>query len=230
MKSILLLITLILPLITSAQDYALSGNWREVRRTDLRGNDLDMRDTIKIDFLTGQEYTWYKKGGFIYRGTYKVENGALDMGARYFTIVDNSPNRLVIKDDGATYEFRPYTTPRRARLPKDPPSAPVTDIRQLAGRWKVFKGTSSRTMKEIDYTTKVKSVMIFDVPDAEGNIGAVSAGKDPQGHPSWKITRFEDGILYCTGKTVRAFEVLKADKELVIREDHMTYFLKQFTE
>jgi hypothetical protein len=231
MKRILLVLAFALPFLSVAQDSDLSGKWREVARIDLAGNVMDMRDTIKIDFLTGQEYTWLKKGGFIYRGTYKIENGALDMGSRYFSIVDMSPNRLVIKDEGATYEFMPYTEPPRARLPREAASAPVSDIRQLAGRWKVFKGTSSRTMKEIDYTTKVKSVMIFDAPDTDGNIGHVSAGKDPEGRPSWKINRYENGILYTNGKSIRLFEVIKADtKELILKEGPMTYFLKQFTE
>ena len=231
MKRILLLLAFALPFISTAQDYNLSGKWREVARTDLSGNAMDMGDTIKIDFLTGQEYTWLKKGGFIYRGTYKIEDGALDMGSRYFSIVDLSRNRLIIKDEGATYEFMPYTEPPQARLAREATPVPVSDIRQLAGRWKVFKGTSSKTMKEIDYTTKVKSVMIFDAPDTDGYIGYVSAGKDPEGRPSWKITRYENGILYTNGKTVRLFEVLRADtKELILKEGPITYFLKQFTE
>jgi hypothetical protein len=214
-----------------AQDYALSGKWREVRRTDLAGNAVNMSDTIRMDFLTGQEYTWLKKGGFMYRGTYKVENGALDMGSRYFTIVEQSPNRIVIKDDGATYEFAPYVDPPRATIAREAIAAPVADITTLAGKWEVYKGTSTQTMKEIDYTTKVKNLMIFDTPDPDGNIGYITARKDPEGRPSWKVSRYANNILYANGRTARQFQVIKADQnELILKEGPITYFLKQFTE
>ena len=107
---------------------------------------------------------------------------------------------------------------------------PVTDFRQMSGKWKVFKGTSSETIKELDLSNRIKTVMIFDMPDANGDIGWISGGKDPKDRPSWKINRYENGILYTNGKSVRLFEVLKAEKELVLREGHRTFFLKQFTE
>ncbi|HRO42234.1 MAG TPA: hypothetical protein PL009_05335 [Flavipsychrobacter sp.] len=230
MNKLLLLLAMSVSVSTTAQNNSLSGNWREVRRTDTRGGNMNFQDTIKLNFLTGNEYTWMKKGGFIYRGTYKIENGALDMGARYFKIASQSSDRLVISDDAATYEFRPYTEAARTTLRREAPPRLVSDLSAIAGKWKVFKGTSSSTMKELDLSTRVKTVMIFDAPDAEGDVGYVSAGKDPQGKPSWKINRFENGILYCNGKTVRLFEVMKGEKELVLKEDNMTYFMKQFTE
>lgn len=230
MNRLLLLAAAVMPFVSAAQSNALSGNWREVHRTDVHGDRMDFQDTIKINFLTGNEYTWLKKGGFIYRGTYKIANGALDMGSRYFKIVSQSPDRLVVSDDAATYEFRPYTAPGRNRISQEPAPSMVTSLSDIAGKWKVFKGTSSATMKEIDLSTRVKTVMIFDAPDSEGDIGYVSGGKDPQGKPSWKINRFENGILYCNGKTVRLFEVSKGTKELILKEGNMTYFMKQFTE
>jgi len=230
MNKFLLFAAVFIPFISDAQNNSLSGNWREAKRTDLKGAALDFQDTIKINFLSGTEYTWMKKGGFIYRGTYKIENGALDMGARYFKIVRQTPDQLLVSDDGAIYEFRPYTEPQRATLRKEAPANQVTDLSSIAGKWKVFKGTSTTTMKELDLSTRVKTVMIFDSPDAEGNIGYVSGGKDPQGQPSWKITRLENGILYCNGKTVRLFEAMQTDKELILKEDNMNYFLKQFNE
>jgi hypothetical protein len=230
MKQLILALAFSFPIISLAQNTELSGKWREIRRTELSGRGLDLRDTIKIDFLTGGEYTWLKKGGFIYRGTYKIENGMLDMGSRTFTLVSNSPNKLVLQDDGAVYEFVPYTEPPRGRVARAAAATPVSDIRSMAGKWKVFKGTSSRTMKEIDLSTRVKTVMIYDAPNASGHLGYISVGKDPEGNPSWQITRFENGMLYTTGRTSRTFEVLQTDKELVLREGNITYFLNQFIE
>lgn len=230
MTKILFLLAIVVSSVSMAQNNSLSGNWREVRRSDLRGSRMDFQDTIKINFLTGNEYTWMKKGGFIYRGTYKIEKGALDMGSRYFKIVSQNDDRLVISDDAAQYEFRPYTEPSRSILPKETPATQVRNIGEIAGKWKVFKGTSSETMKELDLSTRIKTVMIFDRPDSEGDIGYISGGKDPMGKPSWKINRLENGILYCNGKSVRVFEAMKNDKELILKEDHRTFFLKQFTE
>jgi hypothetical protein len=231
MKQLVLALAVAVPVTSFAQNTELSGKWREIRRTELTGSSLDLRDTIKMDFLTGGEYTWLKKGGFIYRGTYKVENGMLDLGSRTFTLVRQTPDRLVLQDDAAVYEFAPYVEAPRARLPRETASAPVTDIRQMAGKWKVFKGTSSRTMKEIDLSTRVKTVMIYDTPNADGNLGYISVGKDPEGKPSWNITRFANGMLYTSGRSNGTFEVIKADdKELVMREGNITYFLKQFRE
>jgi len=230
MNKLLLLCTMVLPGIAHAQSNSLSGNWREVRRTDARGEAMEFQDTIKINFLEGNEYTWLKKGGFIYRGTYKIENNALDMGSRYFKIEKRQSDKLVVSDDAATYEFRPYSEAPRTVVPKEEDARPVREVAEIAGKWKVFKGTSTEKMKELDLSTRVKTVMIFDRPDSEGNIGYVSAGKDPQGKPSWKIERLENGVLYCGGKSPRRFEVSHRDNELILREGHMVYFLKQFVE
>ncbi len=230
MNKLILLLTAITPLISAAQNNSLSGNWGEVRRTDARGSAMDFQDTIRISFLTGNEYTWLKKGGFIYRGTYKIEKGILDMGARSFKIVSQRTDKLMISDDAAIYEFRPYTEPRRATLPQEEPAVLVQNTREIAGEWKVFKGTSSKTVKEINLSTRPKTVMIFDVPDAAGDIGYISAGKDPMGNPSWKINRLENGMLYCNGKNVRVFEAMKTGKELILKENDHSFFLKQFNE
>lgn len=230
MNKLLFLLAITGSFISSAQNNSLSGNWREIRRTDSRGDNMELRDTIKINFLEGNEYTWLKKGGFIYRGTYKIENGALDMGSRYFKIVKQGKDRLVLSDDAATYEFRPYTAPERRELKKEAPAERVYEARNIAGKWKVFKGTSTATLKEIDLSNRIKTVMIFDRPDNEGDIGYISGGKDPQGKPSWKINRLENGILYCNGKSVRVFEVSRTNVELILKEGEQTTFLKQFKE
>lgn len=230
MNKLLFLLAITGSFISSAQNNSLSGNWREIRRTDIRGDNMELRDTIKINFLDGNEYTWLKKGGFIYRGTYKIENEALDMGSRYFKIVKQGKDRLVLSDDAATYEFRPYAAPERRELKKEAPAERVNDASAIAGKWKVFKGTSTATLKEIDLSNRIKTVMIFDRPDNEGDIGYISGGKDPQGKPSWKINRLENGILYCNGKSVRVFEVSRTNVELILKEGEQTTFLKQFKE
>lgn len=208
---------------------ALSGKWKETSRSDRNGKYLSFKDTIHIDFLLGQEYTWMKKGGFIYRGTYKLEHGRLDLGSRVFTLVEHTSGKIVLRDQEATYEFAPYQELPRETIEQETYPGSVSSMRGLDGYWSVFKRTSATTQKEIDYTTLVKSLMLYENPDANGHIGYVSGGKDSKENPSWHIEKFENSILYCNGKTPRLFEVLKADKkELVIKEGEITYFLKRF--
>lgn len=230
MKKIILLFVVCLPFISLAQSNSLSGKWREVNRTDLKSKDLDFKDTIKLDFLPGNEYTWMKKGGFIYRGTYKIENGALDMGARYFKIVKRNSDKLVLSDDEATYVFEPYQEAKIPTLPPDAQPAQVTSVGQITGKWKVFKGTSSKTIKELDLANRIKLVVIYDRPDKDGNVGAIAGGNDSKDQPSWKINKLENGILYCNGKSVRLLEASQTAKQLILKEDGMTYFLKQFND
>jgi hypothetical protein len=213
-----------------AQSNTLSGNWREVQRLDRNDNTIPFDDTIKIQFLTGNEYTWLKKGGFIYRGSYKIENGNLDMGARFFKVVHRGSGRLVLADDEAKYVFQPYTPVATTELPPEPDAHAVIDTRNMIGKWKVYKGTSDKTIKELDLSNRIKTVMIFDRPDPQGDIGYISGGKDPQGSPSWKINRFENNIFYCNGKSIRLFQVSMKDNHLILQEDGHTYFLNQFRE
>lgn len=227
MKKLLLLILIASPVWVFAQSKALSGKWREVKRT-MEGYNKEFADTIKVDFLEGQEYTWMKKGGFIYRGTYKIEGKILDMGSRVFTIVSQKDNKLVLRDDDAVYDFEPYTEAAPSVLPEEAAPVAVEDRGEIVGRWDVFKRTSATTQKKIDYTTLVKSVVIFETKDDAGNWGYVAASSDPLSVPSWQVDRFENGTLYCKGKSQRSFQVSKSGAQLILKEGPMTYFLKQF--
>lgn len=228
MKNSIIVLFLFASFTAFAQKDAFSGLWKEVARTTDKGKTIDFADTIKMNFLPGQEYTWMKKNGFIWRGTYKVENGMLDLGSRAFTIIKNTKNKLVLKDEEAIYEFAPYQEAALAKLPPDATPLPVTSLAQMVGKWDVYKRTSSVTQQKIDYTTQVKNISIFDQKDDAGNYGYVAAGTDPSSAPSWQIQKFEDGKLYCTGKSQRIFEVVKAEKELILKEGTTTYFFKQF--
>lgn len=228
MKKTVAIVLLFASFTAAAQKDALSGHWKEVSRFAGNGKSIEFADTIKMNFLPGQEYTWMKKNGFVWRGTYKVEKQTLDMGSRIFTIVQNSKSKLVLKDGEAAYEFAPYEEMANSKLPPEAAPLPVTSMAQMAGKWDVFKRTSSVTQQKIDYTTQVKSITVFGEKDEAGNYGYVAAGSDPSASPSWQIKKFENGKLYCNGKSDRVFEVVKAEKELILKEGPITYFFKQF--
>lgn len=227
--SILLGSAMAISMAASAQNNDLSGTWRETGRITNAGSQMAFGDTIKLNFLTGGEYTWMKKGGFIYRGTYKIENGMLDLGMRQFTVLDRNDNRMVLRDDEATYEFTPYTEASRPKLAKEAEPLPVVSIIQMRGDWEVFKRTSARTMKDVDYKTMLQRANITDMADAQGYYGYVAAATEKDGTKRrWNITRYEDGKLYTSGPSSRVFEVIKAEKELILKDGDITYFFKQF--
>lgn len=231
MNKICTLLLLLVPFIGMSKGKDdLSGHWREVKRLGTGGKKIAFRDTIFFEFKVGNEYTWQKKGGFIYRGSYKKENNTLDIGMRYFSIEQyKKGKRLVLKDQAGTYEFEPYTPVSgmvQARAQET--YAPVASIEQMIGTWEKFKGTSKTTQQQIDYTTAVKKVEVFSRP--EGNkLGNIYGARDGENSPSWYIESFSNQTIYCNGKSRRQFKVLKAqDNELIIEDDNFTYFLRRF--
>ena len=228
MKKLLSVLLVSLPAVGFCQD--MTGNWKEVSRTSASGGSVPFKDTIKIEFLMGNEYVWQKKGGFIYKGTYKVEKNNLDMGARFFSIVDKSSNSIKIKDESATYELVRYTpTSEQTVLPPEPPAKPVRSIDQMKGHWSVFKGTQDKTTPSINYARKIKMIDITGDIAGDGKLGMVFSTKDADTAPSWYIENYSHQTLYVNGKDKRYLKVLKCENnELVIEEDGMTYFFRQF--
>lgn len=231
MKNIIALLLMLLPFVAMSKGKNdLSGHWHEVKRQSTNNKKVDYRDTIMFEFKVGNEYVWQKKGGFIYRGSYKMENGALDIGMRYFTILEHKKNkRLVLKDQQGTYTFEPYTPTSQMVAGRAPEQySAVTSINQMVGTWDKFKGTSAHTHQRIDYTRTVKKVEIFSTPQ-DGKLGYIYAGRDGEGSPSWYVESFSNQTLYCNGKDRRQFKVLKAENnEFIIEENGMTYFLRRF--
>ncbi|MBS1781491.1 MAG: hypothetical protein JSS78_00320 [Bacteroidetes bacterium] len=224
-----LALLLITPLIGFAQN-KLSGNWRETKRTNPRGATISFQDTIKVNFLPGNEYTWFKKGGFIYRGTYKLEKGNLDMGSRFLHVVEHTNKHLVLSDEDAQYAFEPFEEVPVLKLAGEPAPLPVQQTSSIVGTWKVFKGTSATKIKELDLSNRIKTVVFFAQPDEFGDVGYISGGKDPQGQPSWKVSRLKDGTLYCHGKSDRVFLISQTGDEILLKEGDQSFFLKQFKE
>jgi len=223
-----------------AQDKSaeLIGSWKELRRMPAGGSPQDFADTSFYDFMIGNEYASQRKASFMYRGAYKATAGILDLGMRVYNVLDMSPNRMLLKDDAGTYEFVRYD--KAAAMSENNSAASSTDrayqeavkggrinTGELAGKWEVYKRTSSTTMEEPDYDRIIQVIEIKSTGRrAEGN---VFTAKDMRDAPSWRITRFEKNVLYCTGKDNRQLKVLRCTNgELIVQEDSITYFFKQF--
>jgi hypothetical protein len=211
----------------------LTGHWKEVSRLSRTGERLDYADTTFYDFLIGNEYTTQRKNSFMYRGTYKATGGTLDLGMRMYNILDRSRDRVVLKDDAGTYEFVRYdkaaamAAAGNGRKYRDEVSTGSVGAGQLTGKWEVYKRTSSTKLPEIDYTRIIQAIEVKR--DRDQISGSVWAAKDMESAPSWKVIRYEDNIIYCSGKGDRKLKVLRCqDGELIVQEDAITYFFKQF--
>jgi len=95
----------------------LTGNWKETHRLSLNGDMLAYKDTTRIDFLTGNEYTWQKGISFLYRGTYKATTDVVDLGARIYQVRHISRDRIEVTDNQFIYEFRKISGPEEEAAP-----------------------------------------------------------------------------------------------------------------
>jgi len=216
------------------------GSWKETSRTGRDKAAIPFTDTMYTDFLIGNEYTTGRKTGFLYKGTYKVTAGTLDLGMRMYNITEASPKRLMLQDDGGYYVWERYekADPRienstaaasgsRGHQESEFTDQPVS-MGQLKGKWEVFKRTSSETMPEINYKKLLHTLDIKGGSAADSS--GVYAAADPNRNPGWYITRYDNNTIYCSGAGgSRELKVLKcADGELIIQEGIVTYFFKQF--
>lgn len=230
MRKLIFLSFIFAPAFSFAGDKnSLSGNWKEVSRKKVNNDEIPFTDSIRFEFLTGNEYIWQKAGGFIYKGTYKIEGNALDIGMRAFTIVERKPNKLVLKDEAGIYEFVSYKpAPNTPAAKRQEVYAPVNNIQQMVGHWSVYKRTSDHKTEQIDYTRQLKMVDVFD-KQQDGKWGTFHAQRDADGAPSWYIENYANQTIYCDGKDKRQFKVIKCENnELILSEGGVTYYFKQF--
>lgn len=214
----------------------LTGSWKETGRYTAAKAGVSYTDTIRIDFLIGNEYTWQKDMGFMNRGTYKITGELLDLGTRVFTIIKRTDDRIELRNDAGVYEFSRYNkntgednsragSTTRAYNP-DAQGGPINKA-QLTGKWEVYKRTSAVQQASIDYTRILKSVTITL---NNGKIeGSAKAAEMKPGSDTWTIDRFDNGTLYCSGPDKRTFKVVQVSaQELILQEGDLTYFFKVF--
>lgn len=210
------------------------GRWMETRRMRMDSTDRAFRDTLHIEFLDSNKYVLRRAGGFIYKGKYTRDQNELEMGMFTPILVEKKYGRLVMKDDSSYYFFAPDTSKliignKRLKFGQVEDSVlPVTSIDQMVGHWSVYKRTSKSSPNDVDYTFVVK-MMDITGGSTDGSLGYVYAAKDAEGVPSWSIKTFNAGLMECDGKSKRTFKVVKCqDKELVLEENDMTYYFKEF--
>lgn len=240
MKRIFLLLLMLLPLAAFCDDKTkpvnLTGSWKEVKRMSLKNEPISYTDTIRIKFLVGNEFLWYKGNSMGMRGTYTATKAVVDLGMVTFNVQQMNHEMMLLKSEDAIYQFARYIEPAvtennnsatsgdRSRVTEKYDG--VTDFNLLKGKWQPYKRTSAVKRDSIDYTRIIK---VLQIPALDGRKGAVFAAKDASNAPSWYVDKFENSMLYCKGRDDRQLKILKCDgKELVFEEDNYTYFCKQF--
>ena len=250
MKRFLLLLLLLLPLWVMAKHkhkhkhkkkhkkekpiVLTAGRWMEFKRTRIDSTDRNFTDTLHIEFLAKNKYNLRRSGGFIYKGTYTLSDNELEMGLFNPTLVQKKYGKLIMKDDSSYYFFMPDTSKliignKNIKNGQMVDSVrPVKSIDEMVGHWSVYRRTPKAAMNEVDYTRVIKMIDITG-GSSDGKLGYVYAAKDPVGNPSWTIESFTADILECSGKDKRTFKLIKCqDKELVIEDDWVTYYFKEF--
>lgn len=238
MKKILYLFLLLVPFVALSVDRHKLKNmpvsrWREISRLKIDSTVVPFYDTMFISFRIKDSFSYHNKNGFIYNGTYTInEDSLLDFGTARYKILEKKLTSLVLINDLGIYRFERDSsdTVKIIVLAKEEKILPVTDIDQMIGHWTVYK----RTEKEaaggtIDNAVAIRSVYITG-PSTDGKLGFIFSGNDPSSDPSWYIKSFgSDQTLDCLGKTHRVMKVVKCQKgELILDEDGTKYYLKQF--
>ncbi|MBL7720044.1 MAG: hypothetical protein JNL72_14500 [Flavipsychrobacter sp.] len=233
MNKLLLLLLALIPVAAQGQKNAeVTGHWKEVERIPGgKTKPIAFTDTIRLQFNPGNEVLWQMRGSLQYKSVYKLSKDVLDLGHRRFSVLQRKANSMRLQDEDNTYELVRYTPPAIPELADESAPVAVTSIAQMKGHWSKFKGTSDRTVREVDYTRAIKFVDITGDIMGDGRIGMVFGGRDPDTEPSWYIESYDPKtqILTCGGKDKRRLKVLRCqDNELRIEENGTTYFLRKF--
>lgn len=237
MRQLLMILMMVLPVAGFGKEKHKQlkipiSRWREVKRMGLDSTVRAFTDTLFVTFKRKDSFSYHNKDGFIYNGAYTIdEDSILDFGTAKYKIALKRPGTLVFLDDKAMYVLGTDNTDtvKTDVIAKEDSAMPVKNIELMIGHWTVYKKLTDRQAESIDFSTEIKTLYITGA-SSDGKQGYVYGGLDALNHPSWYIKDLaSDQSLECAGKSNRAIRVLKCQKgELIIEDDGIRYFLKQF--
>ena len=207
------------------------SRWREVKRMQPDSTIVPFIDTMFLVFKIKQGYSYHNKNGFVYNGTYTLDDDDLDFGTARYRLAVKRPTSLTLVNDMGIYVFNTDSTDtvKVIVLGKEDSARPVRSIDQMIGHWTVYKRTTKEEFTAIDMSTEINAVYITG-PSTDGKQGYLYGGTDPNNHPSWYIKSLgADQSLDCDGKNLRIIKVLRCQNgEMVLEENNVKYYLKQF--
>ena len=232
----LLALSIFSALNAGAQAGYLPGNWVEVNRATPKGHRIPFSDTLKLNFMIGNEYTRFRNTGFIYKGSYTVTGNKLDLGSMVFIIDKADASFLTLHDAQGIYQFIHYTPagtqvasnqlPISRSPDATPAGAPPANLSALTGKWEVYKRTATSHPDHIDYTQQLQSIDIK--PGKNDTLGLVYPSSNNL-VAAWAVTGYNNGVIQFRGANIRQLKVISFDgRELIAESDGVTYFFRQF--
>ena len=209
------------------------SRWREVQRMTLDSAVVPSTDTLYISFMAKSSFSYHNKDGFIYNGTYKLDDKDLNFGTARYSLELRKPANIVLVDGQGIYFLTKDSSDTAKIIVLDTAAEkflPVTSIDQMIGRWTVYKRTTKeQATGHLDNAVVIRSMFITG-PSTNGKLGIIFSGKDPSDAPSWYIKNLgTDQSLDCGGVNTRTLKVVKCQKgEMILEERDIRYYLKQF--
>lgn len=190
-------------------------------------------DTLYMAFFPRDSFNYRLKGEKIFKGKYKFyEDNELEIANTSYEVAVRRPGKLVFVNDSSIHYFAvdsvadstiffiPDTTEK---------ILPVKELDSLIGHWSIYKTTVDSDAIAVDYSLQIKSVYVTG-QGSDDKKGFVYCGGDKSDAPSLYITGLtSDQDLECMGRLPRLIRVVKCQKgELIMKENSVTYFFKQF--
>ncbi|MBS1772706.1 MAG: hypothetical protein JST82_07595 [Bacteroidetes bacterium] len=110
MKKILSIFLICTPIIAfcgyTSRD--VQGSWKEISRRNNNNEYLRFKDTMKIDFFSGNECLFQERNGYVSRNNYSIEPTGIEMGDRFFNLLYIDGNLMLLGDETGFYKFKRY--------------------------------------------------------------------------------------------------------------------------
>lgn len=227
----------------------LKGAWREVSRSR-SGKTISYRDTLFFEIVTSNLCIWGKSTPEAPRLRLKLIGTTLTIGPYEYNIEEQRDGWMRLSaDEGLEIEVEKYENtivrkpPVTQRKPgvkavantnnlKFKPAQAVKmgtvppSIEPFVGIWKCYKRTS---VKPLQNDQKYRLLRLVEIVES----GDVITGKlygfdDLESVPSWVVQKYENGILYSSGKDDRTFKVINCQaNELIIENEGVVYYMNK---
>ena len=239
MRKILILFILLASTVLWAKDrnknkikHILPGRWVEVKRLKTDSTVVPFTDTLFMAFYMRDSFNYRLRNGFVYKGKYTFnDDNHLEFGTASYEVALKRPTSLILTNTMGIYYFGVDTSDTAAVVKIDSADKilPVTEIDSMIGHWSVYKTDVAKDGAEVDYSVQIKSVYITG-QGSDDKKGYLYCGNDGRNSPSFYIKALgTDQSLECAGKAQRFVKVVKCQKgELVLEENGMSYYFKQF--
>jgi hypothetical protein len=233
MKKIIFLLTFLLPNIASAQ-YEISniqGKWQEASRNQKKKNDIPFTDTMRIEIIaSGYTMIRYQEGVTII-GEASIEKNKLKVKEESFEIVKAAENELQLAEKGIIHVFKRADEYSAAPIKKVIPTAQEglknIDYKTIKGKWTCYRKTDPTFDKGKAY---IKQLEIKDSTKLNMLVEVAFHTMDTLYYSNmFMSTQNDTFILKDDSKQIELQVVMSDGEEMILRQDKITYYFKQFT-